>query len=685
MLGTLAGPSSASPLVQLPSPLGCVNPGGTGGCGDSGPLTGARTITFGPEGTTAYVTQPTGNSIVVFDVDPSTGALTRRGGAITGNGLKTVVDVAISANGEWLVAGSSGTPHAADDTFTPDAGVSLFQRDPATGALTARGCVTEGGGACADGHGLGAVGAVAMDATGTDVYASSWIGGASNRGFVAALRRSGDSLSQSGTAAGCLGSDAQDGCQTGRALHGPTAIAVAPDGEHVYAATWIDESVAMFDRVPATGTISQPPDTSGCAIAAPDAVALTCTPVDFLDNPGDPAGFDSEPAGLAFADNTRLYVVERRGRTIGVLDRDPGSGGLSRHAGTGGCVTSQSALAAVCTAARTVTAAGGAAGAGSLYATQGVAVRGGTLVAGTLFNTAVTSYDRAADGSLAPIAGPLGCIRPPTIVDCAVGIGFGSDAPIDLAFSPDGHFVYAGLMDPFNFATNGAILVFRHDTAPPACADRSMSTPANTVVRVALQCADADGDAMTLSIASGPANGVVGAIDAAAQTVDFAPSPGFVGQTSFTYKAAALGRESAPATVTVDVQTPPPVGGGGGGGPAAPERITSPVRPFWVEYRRYVVLQRLRIVQVPTGGAVEVRCKGRGCPFSRKRFAVKNGRVDASKAVRKGKLRVRARVQVRITKPGAIGKVVVYRVPKKGLPKGRVRCLPPGATKPTAC
>jgi hypothetical protein len=42
-------------------------------------------------------------------------------------------------------------------------------------------------------------------------------------------------------------------------------------------------------------------------------------------------------------------------------------------------------------------------------------------------------------------------------------------------------------------------------------------------------------------------------------------------------------------------------------------------------------------------------------------------------------------IQVRVTKPGAIGKVVIYVVPRHGLPRGRVRCLQPGATKPAAC
>ena len=122
-----------------------------------------------------------------------------------------------------------------------------------------------------------------------------------------------------------------------------------------------------------------------------------------------------------------------------------------------------------------------------------------------------------------------------------------------------------------------------------------------------------------------------------------------------------------------------------GGAPGTVEHITSTVRPFWVEYRKYVVLRRLRIAGVPAGGSVQVRCKGDGCPFKRKRIRVRDTRADASKVVRKGKPRRGAVIQVRITKPGMIGKVVIYRVPKRGLPVGKVRCLPPGASKPARC
>jgi hypothetical protein len=113
--------------------------------------------------------------------------------------------------------------------------------------------------------------------------------------------------------------------------------------------------------------------------------------------------------------------------------------------------------------------------------------------------------------------------------------------------------------------------------------------------------------------------------------------------------------------------------------------IRATVHPFWVEFRRYVKLTRLRVTGVPAGARVQVRCKGRGCPFAKRSFRVRRGRANASRKVRRAKLRHGTRIQVRITKRGWIGKVVIYKVPRRGLPNGRVRCLAPGATRPAAC
>lgn len=91
----------------------------------------------------------------------------------------------------------------------------------------------------------------------------------------------------------------------------------------------------------------------------------------------------------------------------------------------------------------------------------------------------------------------------------------------------------------------------------------------------------------------------------------------------------------------------------------------------------------MRVTQLPTGAKVQQRCKGRGCLFTRRTVPIRGSRANGAEGFKHAKLRHGTTLQIWITVLGKIGKVVVYTVPKKGFPKGRQRCLPSGATKPT--
>ena len=114
-------------------------------------------------------------------------------------------------------------------------------------------------------------------------------------------------------------------------------------------------------------------------------------------------------------------------------------------------------------------------------------------------------------------------------------------------------------------------------------------------------------------------------------------------------------------------------------------RVDVPVRPFWARYPHYLQLRRMRVTKLPATATVEIRCKGKGCPFAKRTVKIRDGKANAAKGFKHAKLRRGTTVQVRILVPGMIGKVVVYTMPKKGFPIGRQRCLPPGATKPAKC
>jgi hypothetical protein len=101
----------------------------------------------------------------------------------------------------------------------------------------------------------------------------------------------------------------------------------------------------------------------------------------------------------------------------------------------------------------------------------------------------------------------------------------------------------------------------------------------------------------------------------------------------------------------------------------------------------YLEFRTLSVRPVRKGDRIRLTCKGSGCKFKRKNIRVKKSapRRSLMKHVRGMKLRRRAVVQLRVTRPGTIGrvKVVVARAPK--VPKINDRCVRPGKKKLIRC
>jgi hypothetical protein len=106
--------------------------------------------------------------------------------------------------------------------------------------------------------------------------------------------------------------------------------------------------------------------------------------------------------------------------------------------------------------------------------------------------------------------------------------------------------------------------------------------------------------------------------------------------------------------------------------------------------KRFVLL-RLKVVKPPKGAAVQIRCSGKKCPYKSKRSTKRRkGDITMFKLKRPAKaaksrdrrFRARQRIQVRVTAPGYIGKVVKFKLKRRKDPVGNVRCLPLGETKP---
>ena len=115
------------------------------------------------------------------------------------------------------------------------------------------------------------------------------------------------------------------GCATGTALLGPDVVVVSPDGKNVYVGSFFGNAVAVFDRDPAGGALSQPAGSAGCIAAATSGCAT-----------GLALG---APEGLAISgDGTSVYAATALSSAVVVLIRDPSTGALAQAGDGSGCI-----------------------------------------------------------------------------------------------------------------------------------------------------------------------------------------------------------------------------------------------------------------------------------------------------------------------------------------------------------
>jgi hypothetical protein len=119
---------------------------------------------------------------------------------------------------------------------------------------------------------------------------------------------------------------------------------------------------------------------------------------------------------------------------------------------------------------------------------------------------------------------------------------------------------------------------------------------------------------------------------------------------------------------------------------AAYQRLTSSVINFWRVKSGRARVRKLIVLDAPFGATVEIRCKGRGCPFKRKRLRSPGLHSFPITRLFKGhRLRTGAVLEIRVTMPDTVGKVVRFRMRASRLPKTTPLCLAPQATKPKPC
>ena len=262
-------------LTQLPGPAGCMSGTGAGegvagACADLDSYVNGLGLVASPDGRNVYLTSSGRAGVLTLSRDATTGALTQlpgRQGCMTADGagdggadtcgdgraLRNAYQALISPDGRHLYVVSSSAPGA----------VTVFARDPDTGVLTqlpgADGCI------------------------------------------------SGEGSSE----------DGPDTCVDGRALGGGYAApAISSDGRSVYVASSFADSVAVFDRDPASGRLTQLPGVAGCASTTGAGAS------------GDPAATCANARGLDEAysvalspDDRFVYVPALTSDAISVFSR----------------------------------------------------------------------------------------------------------------------------------------------------------------------------------------------------------------------------------------------------------------------------------------------------------------------------------------------------------------------------
>ena len=323
-------------LIQKSGNDGCISETGTGGACMAGvALSGAVSISVSPDGKSIYAASYFSDAVSIFDRDPATGVLTQKAGAAgcisedgtsgypdytsgacsDGKALEGVYSIAISPDGKSAYAAS----------WLGDA-VVIFDRDPATGALTQKpgtaGCISQTGtvGACATGVALKGAQSVVLSPAGTSVYVAS---DDSNAVVIFDRDPATGALTQKPGTAACISENGTGGfCRDGTALYGASSITLSADGKSIYAASDFSDAVSIFDRDPATGELTQKPGTAGCVSedgtsGYPEYMAEACS---------DGLALDGPHSIIVSPDGENAYASSHFSDAIAVFDRSDGIG-----------------------------------------------------------------------------------------------------------------------------------------------------------------------------------------------------------------------------------------------------------------------------------------------------------------------------------------------------------------------
>ena len=317
------------------------------------------------------------------------------------SGLDRLRSDALSPDGQWLYT-----------TSVFDDAVARFERDPATGQLTYRGCITgetesgpAGSNACAQiasasaggiNSGLDELRSVVLSPDGESLYASS-----TEDDAVAWFDR--DPATGQLTYAGCLtgemqsGPDGSNACATVQSatptgsnsgLDALVPLVMSPDGASLYAGSHLDDSLARFQRDPTTGELTYRDCFTGKAQSGAGG-SNACAAIPSATTGGANSGLDSFTSLAMSPDGESVYGASELDDAVASFDRNPLDGQLTYA----GCITGETGSAGACAEIGAASAQGVGSGLDeppSLTVTRD----GGSVYTASQFDDAVARFDR---------------------------------------------------------------------------------------------------------------------------------------------------------------------------------------------------------------------------------------------------------------------------------------------------
>lgn len=195
-------------------------------------LDGAVDVTISPDGKHVYSAATNDDAIAVFSRDSGTGQLTFVETLMDGvggvDGLALANSVTVSPDGKHVYVAASTDDHA----------IAVFSRDASTGALTLVEVQRDGVGGV---DGLFQAGWVTVSPDGRYVYGAGF-----GEDAIAVFSRDRD------TGRLTFIEVQRDGVGGVDGLDGASAVAVSPDGRHVYVTGVLDDAVAVFAALAAS-------------------------------------------------------------------------------------------------------------------------------------------------------------------------------------------------------------------------------------------------------------------------------------------------------------------------------------------------------------------------------------------------------------------------------------------------